>query len=76
MIRESRFVVADVTGHRPGVYYEAGFAFGLTLPVIWTCRSDHRNDIHFDTRQFNHIFWETPEDLKEQLSNTVRAIII
>lgn len=43
-IRRSRFVVADFThgasGARGGVYYEAGFARGLGLPVIFTCRKD------------------------------------
>ena len=38
MIRRSRFVIADYTGNRGGVYFEAGFAFGLGIPVIWTCR--------------------------------------
>ena len=33
-IKRSRFIVADYTGHRGGVYYEAGFAAGLGLPVI------------------------------------------
>ena len=41
-IRRSRFVVADFTqgegGARGGVYYEAGFAHGLNIPVIFTCR--------------------------------------
>ncbi len=35
-IRRSRFVLADFTGHRGGVYYEAGFAMGLGLEVFWT----------------------------------------
>jgi hypothetical protein len=39
-ISRSAFVVADFTGHRGGVYFEAGFAMGLGLPVIWTCRKD------------------------------------
>ena len=30
-IRRSRFVVADYTGHRNNVYFEAGFALGLGL---------------------------------------------
>ena len=32
-IRRSRFLIADVTGHRAGVYFEAGYAMGLGLPV-------------------------------------------
>jgi hypothetical protein len=33
-IRSCQFMVADFTEHRPGVYYEAGFAEGLRRPVI------------------------------------------
>lgn len=36
-IRRSRLVIADFTGGRAGVYWEAGFARGLGLPVIYTC---------------------------------------
>jgi hypothetical protein len=57
-IRKSRFVLADFTGHRGGVYFEAGFAKGLHLEVIWTCRKDQLNDLHFDIRQYNCIDWE------------------
>jgi len=40
-IRRSRFLVAEVTGERGGVYYEAGFAQGLGLPVIWCCNQSY-----------------------------------
>ncbi len=36
-IRRSRVLVCDVTGERGGVYFEAGFALGLGIPVIWCC---------------------------------------
>jgi hypothetical protein len=87
-IRRSRFVVADFTCGtvavdgskvavaRGGVYYEAGFAQGLNMPVIWTCRSDCINHIHFDTRQFNHIVWDAPADLRTKLLNRIRAVIV
>jgi nucleoside 2-deoxyribosyltransferase len=42
-IRRSRFIIADFTGLRGGVYYEAGFAAGLGKPVIYTCRKDWFN---------------------------------
>jgi nucleoside 2-deoxyribosyltransferase len=42
-IRKSRFIIADFTGHRGGVYFEAGFAMGLGKQVIWTCRKDYFN---------------------------------
>lgn len=78
-IRRSRFVVADFThgkdGARGGVYYEAGFAQGLNLPVIFTCRKDAVDELHFDTNHYNHIVWETPEDLRQQLKNRILAVI-
>ena len=74
-IRRSRFVVADFTGHRGGVYFEAGFALGLGKPVIWTCQKDDLPKTHFDTRQYNHIDWTTPEELKTRLVNRIRATI-
>ncbi len=36
-IRKSRLVVADLTGMRPNVFYEAGLAHGLGIPLILTC---------------------------------------
>lgn len=74
-IRKSRFLVADVTGQRQGVYFEAGYAKGLGLPVIWTCREDEKEKCHFDTRQYNHIFWKTPEELREKLRDRILATI-
>jgi len=74
-IRESRFVVADFTGHRGGVYFEAGFALGLGLPVIWTCRKDHIKDLHFDIRQYNCIDWDDANGLRTRLINRIRASV-
>jgi hypothetical protein len=45
-------------------------------PVIWTCRSDRQaRDMHLDTRQYDHILWENPADLREQLYYRVVATI-
>jgi nucleoside 2-deoxyribosyltransferase len=78
-IRRSRFLVADFTqgetGARGGVYYEAGFAHGLNIPVIFTCRKDVIEKVHFDTRQYNHIVWETFEELRTRLSQRISATI-
>lgn len=78
-IRRSRFLVADFTqgevGARGGVYYEAGFAHGLNIPVIFTCRADAIGKVHFDTRQYNHITWTTPEELRQRLAQRISATI-
>ena len=39
-IRKSRFMIADLTGGRGGVYYEAGYAQGIGLPVMWCCNKE------------------------------------
>ena len=67
--------MADVTQQRQGVYFEAGFAQGLNIPVIWTVSEKDKDNIHFDTRQFNHIIWQTTEDLKNQLYDFICGII-
>ncbi len=74
-IKRSRFLVADVTFKSPGVYFEAGYAIGLGRPVIWTCRADHETDMHFDTRQYNHILWSSADDLAEPLYLRIGATI-
>lgn len=74
-IRRSAFLVADFTGHRGGVYFEAGFAMGLGLQVIWTCRQDEIKNLHFDIRQYNCIAWKDENDLAKQLKNRIEAIV-
>ena len=78
-IRRSRFIVADFTqgedGARGGVYYEAGFAHGLDIPVVFTCNKDSIDDVHFDTSHYNHILWRSPEELRDRLENRIAAVI-
>jgi hypothetical protein len=58
LIRESRFVVADLTFANLGAYWEAGYAEGLGIPVIYSVRKDHDTDVHFDTSHLSRIVWE------------------
>jgi nucleoside 2-deoxyribosyltransferase len=76
-IRRSRFIVADFTGLRGGVYYEAGFAKGLGLEVVWTCRKDYIKDLHFDIRQYNCIVWEEDKlsDFMKRLTNRIESVL-
>ena len=55
-IQNSKFIIADFTGNRGGVYFEAGFAQGLKIPVIFTCREDEfqNNKPHFDIEHYNY----------------------
>jgi len=73
-IRKSGLLIADFTGHRGGVYFEAGFALGLGIDVIFTCRADDIEKAHFDTRQYNHITWTDTDDLYTQLNDRLAAM--
>lgn len=74
-IRRSAFVVADFTEQKSGVYFEAGFALGLNLPVIWTCRGDDIDSLHFDVRQYNCIAWKDEGDLAKRLQLRIEAVV-
>lgn len=87
-IKDSRFVIADMTGYRGGVYYEAGFARGLGKPVILTCRKDWfdgetdcngkviKEKIHFDINHLNVIVWNTLDELKKRLISRIKATVL
>lgn len=85
-IRRSRFLVADFTGNRGGIYFEAGFAMGLGIPVIWLMderwvnakdgvKDGEDRRIHFDTNHFNYLFYNSLPTLKRDLENRIRATI-
>ena len=74
-IRRSQFVVADYTQQKNGVYFEAGFALGLGLPVIPTCREDEIGNLHFDIKHLNTLVWNSPSDLSVGLNKRIRAVL-
>ena len=74
-IRRSRFLVADYTLLNNGVYFEAGFALGLGLPVIPTCRADQFDKLNFDIRHINTLKWVTPAQLAHDLANRISGVI-
>lgn len=72
-IRDSKFVVVDLTHQNNGAYFEEGYAMGLGKPVIQLCKKDTR--LHFDIAQKNTIMWATEDDIPERLFNRIKATI-
>jgi hypothetical protein len=68
-IKRSRFMVADFTGQRHGVYFEAGLMMGLGRTVIWMCNKNELDKIHFDV-----IDYESLEDANTRLHHRILAI--
>jgi len=76
-IKRSRFMAADFTGQRHGVYFEAGLMLGLGRNVIWMCRRDElsrEGGLHFDVRQFNFIAYQDAADARKRLYDRILAI--
>ena len=73
-IDDSTFVVADLTGHRGGVYYEAGYAMAKGKQVILCCKDGETT--HFDVAQINTIYWKDEDDLYERLIKRIKATIV
>ena len=75
-IRNSRFVVADLTHACRGSYWEGGFAEGLGRPVIYTCEKAmwDQEKSHFDTNHLATVIWD-PNELataERQLTAIIR----
>lgn len=74
-IRKCKFLVADFTQHKHGVYFEAGFALGLKRPVIYLCHQEDFSNTHFDTNHYPHIIYSNVDELREKLKTKIEAWI-
>lgn len=75
-IKKAKFVVADFTEHKHGVYFEAGFAIGLGKPLIFLCHQKEFVNSHFDTNHYPHILYDSCEDLIQKLQIKIEAWIM
>ncbi|NOT29077.1 MAG: hypothetical protein HOP15_01370 [Planctomycetes bacterium] len=73
-IRRSGLMIVECTGHRTNVYFEAGLGMGLGMPIIWCAREDAMPGVAFDVRQYPHIVWKEPDELKSKLHHRVQAL--
>ena len=63
-IRDSAFVIVDLTHNNSGAYWEAGYAEGLGKPVIYICEKEkfESASTHFDTNHCTTIPWSRNDD--------------
>lgn len=74
-IKNSLFVVAEVSEQKQTVYFESGYAMGRNLPVIWCAQKNVLENVHFEKKQYNHISWNSPDDLRDKLYNMICILI-
>lgn len=75
-IRRARVMICDLTHRNPGAYWEAGFAEGIGIPVVYTCEHGAMSakTLHFDTRNCTVVPWTEaePEKAADMLTATIR----
>lgn len=81
-ISDSVAIIADLTGNRGGVYYEAGVARGLQLcnhpiKLLLTCKQDffNKEKVHFDVSGDNILLYNDASDLIEKLNKRLQTVL-
>ncbi len=74
-IKKCKFLIADFSQHKHGVYFEAGYALGLKRPVIYMCHKKDFSQSHFDTNHYPHIIYKDMKELEKKLKLKIEAWI-
>ncbi|MMZ67494.1 hypothetical protein D1872_300850 [compost metagenome] len=56
-------MIADLTGQSSEVYFAAGYAFGLNIPIIWTVHSSGAHIQLPGIEEIRPMVWESVEEL-------------
>ena len=81
-IKRSRILICDLTHGNQGAYWEAGYAEGLGIPVIYICRKEildsPETKPHFDVNHQEIFTWKDDEDsvttFKRQLETKIALL--
>jgi len=74
-LKSSKILIADLTHHSQNVYYEIGYAMGMGIPIILTCKKDFMQNVAFDISQYPVFEWEGENELKEKIKNRIKVLL-
>jgi nucleoside 2-deoxyribosyltransferase len=76
LIQQSAAVIVDLTGARPNVLYELGYAEGLGKPIVNICSSPLAA-LPFDVRNWNVLAYTAGQTykLREPLARRLQAVV-
>ena len=72
-IDKATLIIADLTGERPNVYYEVGYARAKKKLLIHTAINGTK--LHFDVKDYNTIFWDSGRTLEMDLAKRLRSML-
>lgn len=74
-IRDSAFVLVDLTHDNRGAYWEAGYAEGLGKPVLYICEKSKfkEQSTHFDTNHCTTVQWDV-NNVPEFIANLTATL--
>jgi len=76
LIKRAEFLVCDLSGERPNVYYELGYAHGVgneALDILLIAREG--TTLHFDVAPMRVQYYRTTEHLRGILATQLAAMI-
>jgi len=71
-IKSSAFIIAEVSGAKPNVYYELGYSRALGKSVIQTAYKD--TVLPFDVFDIPTLFWDSQDTLEKRLDEAIDRI--
>ena len=71
MINENKFLVCDLSYERPNVYYELGYAHGISKNVILIAKEG--TILHFDVKDYNAIYYKNIRELENKLKKRLEV---
>jgi len=74
-LKSCRFLIADLSYHSNNVYYEIGYAMGMGIPAILTCKKEFMDNLAFDISQYPVFEWSNENELKEKVIDRIKAIL-